>query len=546
MRKLIPILALATAGCQDLVVDNQNRPDRARATSQPTVIEASVAGTFRTWWPVAGHDDYPSWAFSTMAREVTSGFADFGQLEVSTEPRSGWNNSPVNARSDVNATPWFSLYRTLSTANDALMAIDSGLFIVDTTRTVRTRAVGRFMQGLSTGYLGLYFDRAVVVDEDLVIDPGAATPLPFNEYPEVIEAAIEQLDSAIAVAQTRTFTLPVDSWLYQALTRDQLVRLANSYVARLMVYGARSPEERASGVALSNIAAGDAYWTEVIRRIDAGINFDFAPVAQQSILFDDWKRLVARLRTAGRPSDFGRPSYWLLGPADSTDRFRTWAALDPSSRTGFQIVTKDRRIQGTTSTGTTTPATPGKYVGYNNNDIFAASRGTYRFSHYYFLRYGTGTSWQTGPQAEMLRSEMDLLKAEALIRLRRPTEAIPLINRTRVANGELTPILTIDGPVNEPGCVPRQLDGDCGSLWDALRHEKKMEGLGVTGVIAFFDARGWGELPEFTPVHFPVPGRELENFQFQNYTFGGPGGADAAPAPNGERCPIGVTLPRCS
>ena len=36
------------------------------------------------------------------------------------------------------------------------------------------------------------------------------------------------------------------------------------------------------------------------------------------------------------------------------------------------------------------------------------------------------------------------------------------------------------------------------SLWDALRYEKKMEGVGVSGVIAFFDARGWQELPENT------------------------------------------------
>ena len=48
-------------------------------------------------------------------------------------------------------------------------------------------------------------------------------------------------------------------------------------------------------------------WAEVIRRVDAGIKADFAPVAQVDVIWDDWKRLVARLRTTGRPSDFGRP-----------------------------------------------------------------------------------------------------------------------------------------------------------------------------------------------------------------------------------------------
>ena len=542
MRKLIPVLALIIAGCQDLEVTNPNLPDKDRATQQPTATEAFVAGAFRTWWPVAGHDDYPSWAYSTMAREITSGFADFGQLELSAEPRSGWNNSPLNARANVNVTPWFGLYRTMSTVNDALRAIDSGLVIVDAPRTARTKAVGKFVQGISTGYLGLYFDQAVIVDESVKLDPDNVVKLPFSPYPEVIDAAIAQIDSAIRVAEgTTAFTLPVSSWLYQGMTRAQFVQLAHSYIARLMVYQARSPEERAFDA---------AHWQEVIRRIDLGITkpgaeFDFAPVAQPDILWDDWKRLVARLRTTGRPSDFGRPSNWLLGPADTSGAFQNWVNTAVSSRTAFLVRTPDRRIAAP-PTGTTGTALspPGKYVGYNINNIFDASRGTYRFSHYYFLRYGTGSTWESGPQPDMLRSEMDLLKAEALIRLGNATAAIPLINKTRVANGELPPV-DINGPPDSNSCVPQKLDGTCGSLWDALRYEKKMEGLGVTGVIAFFDARGWGELPEFTPVHFPVPGRELENFEMPNYTFGGPGGTAAAPAPRPERCPAGVTLPRC-
>jgi hypothetical protein len=142
----------------------------------------------------------------------------------------------------------------------------------------------------------------------------------------------------------------------------------------------------------------------------------------------------------------------------------------------------------------------------------------------------------------MLVSEMDLLKAEALIRLGRAAEAVPLINKTRIANGQLPPV-TVDGPPDEPGCVPRKLDGQCGSLWDALRYEKRMEGLGVTGVIAYFDARGWQTLPENSILQLPVPGSELATLLVANYTFGGPGGESSAPAPDPERCP--VALSRC-
>lgn len=524
MRRLIPILALALTACQSLEVTNPNLPDRARATQQPTATESFVSTAFRTWWPVGGHDDYPSWAFSTIAREITSGFADFGQLELSTEPRSAWNNSPVNNRNNVTETPWYGLYRTISSVNDALIAIDSGLVVVDTTRTIRTKAVGKFIQGISHGYLGLYFDQAYIVDEKLAVD--TVTNATFYPYPEVIAEAIAQLDSAIVTAGKANFTLPVDTWLWTNMTRDQFVQLANSFVAQLMVYSARTRAERAA-----------VDWTEVIRRVDAGIKTDFVPVAATDILWDDWKRLVARVRTSTRPSDFGRPSYWLLGPADSTNGWVNWVATPVASRMAFQIRTQDRRIQGAGG-----PATPGTYVGYNLNNIFDPSRGTYRFSHYYFHRYGTGTSWQTGPNPAMLVAEMDLLKAEALIRLNRAAEAVPLINKTRQAKGQL-PAVTIDGPPNQAGCVPRKMNGDCGSLWDALRYEKKMEGLGVSGVIAYFDARGWQELPEFSILHLPVPGRELATLRRPLYTFGGPGGEGSAPAPDPERCP--VALSRC-
>jgi hypothetical protein len=525
MRKLqiIPLAALLLAGCQDLNVTNPNRPDRSRATQDPISTESFVASSFRTWWPIAGHGQYPSWALSTIANDVTSGFADFGQLELSAEPRQAWNNSPVNARRGVNDNPWFGLYRTISAVNDALASLDEGLIIVDASRTARARTMGKFIQGISYGYMGMYFDKAVLVDEAMELEVFEPT---FSPYTEIVDAAIGQLDDAIIAAQTANFTLPDNTWLFTTLTRDEVIRLANSFAARIMVYSARTPAERAG-----------VDWTEVIARIDAGITSDFAPVAQPDIFEDDWKRLLARVRQLARPSDFGRPNNWLLGPADSTDRFVNWVATPVADRMAFQIVTADRRIQGNAG-----PASPGKYVGFNQNNIFAASRGTYRYSWYYFHRYGTGTSWQAGPTPDMLVSEMDLLKAEGLIRLNRADEAVPLINKTRVANGELPPV-DINGPPDVAGCVPRKFNGACGSLWDALRHEKRLEGLGVSGVIGYFDARGWGALPEHSIMQLPVPGRELATLELPNYTFGGPGGDSSAPAPNPEACP--VTLPRC-
>jgi hypothetical protein len=524
MRKLIPLLALLVVGCQELAVTNPNEPDRERATKEATSVESFVSSAFRTWWVVGGHDDYPSWAFSTMAHEITSSFADFGQLETSAEPRSAWNNSPVNGRSEVAENPWYGFYGAISPVNDALIAIDSGLVIGDADRTARTRAVAKFIQGISHGYLALMYDQAFIADEHLAVDT-ITTPV-FHPRVEVAAAAIEELDSAVAISERSQFDIPVDSWLFQDMTQDDLARLANSFAARIIAYAPRTREERAA-----------VDWEEVIRRIDAGITTDFAPVAQPDILWDDWKRLIARVRS-GPPSDFGRPSYWLIGPADSTDGYVNWLATPLQNRVAFQLQTTDKRIQATGD-----PNAPGTYFGYSQRNIGSASRGTWRYSWYYYHRFGTGDSWQTGAQPALTVTEMDLLKAEALIRLGRAAEAVPLINKTRVANGGLPPV-TVDGPPDEQGCVPRKMNGDCGSLWDALRYEKRIEGAGISGVIAFFDARGWQALPANTFLQMPVPGRELATLRLPLYTFGGPGGESSAPEPDEEACP--VALARCS
>lgn len=512
------------SGCQDLAMTNPNLADRDRATRQPTTVETLVATSFRNWFPVA-HGYYPAWALSTIANDVTSGFADYGQLEPSAEPRSAWNNSPVNARASVNVSPFNNLYNTISTVNDALIAMDGGLVIGDSVRTVRARAVAKFLQGISHGSLGLLFDKAYIVDERLRLDTMKTADL--RPYSEVLKASVKQMDEAIAFARSKSFTVPASPWLYTSMTSADLAKLSNSFAARFIAYGARTRAER------------DAVdWAEVLKRVDAGITTDFAPAGEPGVLEDNWKRLLARLRTVGRPSDYGRPSYWTLGPADSTNGFVNWVSTPLANRVAFQMRTRDRRIQGPAG-----PTDPGKYFVYNKNDIFDASRGTYRYSHYAFTRFGTDVSWQVGPLPALTVAEMDLLKAEALIRLNRAPEAVALINKTRVANGALPPV-TIDGPPNEAGCVPRKQSGACGSLWDALRYEKLIEGYGVDGTISFFDARGWQTLPANSLTQLPVPGAELEMLRLPNYTFGGPGGQSTAPAPAPERCP--VALSRCS
>ena len=118
----------------------------------------------------------------------------------------------------------------------------------------------------------------------------------------------------------------------------------------------------------------------------------------------------------------------------------------------------------------------------------------------------------------MTVTEMEFLKAEALIRLNRAAEALPYINASRAVGG--LPPATVNG-VSGGSCVPRKADGTCGDLWDVLQYEKRIMTYAVEATIPFSDARGWGKLQKGSMMHLPVPGRELQTLGLPGYSFGG-------------------------
>ncbi len=518
-------LLLGTVGCQDLAVTNPNNPDRERATSTPGDVQSIAATSFLTLWTTTMGNS-PGITLSVMADEASTGFADFGNLDLSREPRQALDNSTVYQRRGVVENPWYDSYRIISSVNDALVAIQKGVVITEggADVTMRTRAFAKLMQGVAHGYLGLRFDRAYVADETM--DP-ETTNFELQPYAEVRDAALAQLAEAAALASANTFTIPSTGWINGlTLTNLDIVRIANFYSARFLAYTPRTPEERAA-----------VNWLQVITHLDAGITADLFAEAIPEVLVSDFRRLWARQRTT-IPGDYARADYFLVGPADTSGAFQNWVATPLENRVQFQMRTPDRRIQG--STGLTSS---GLYFGYNTSTLFAASRGTYHRSSYFYRRWGAGDTWQSGPQMWLAKAEADYLRAEALIRLNRAAEALPLINARRVANGQLPPV-TLEGPPQAGSCVPRKHEGGCGSLWDALKYEKRIEMAGVEPGITWYDGRGWGTLPAGTMIQFPVPARELEVTRLPLYTFGGaPGAVGSAAAPNYNACP--VALPRC-
>jgi hypothetical protein len=521
---MIGAACLLLAGCVDLSRPNLNDPNRGDVTKTPGDIEALIASTFQLWWPHV-YGTTPTVMWSAMGYERSAPFLCFSAQEMSKEPRPAWNNTTVYVRANTSSSTWLDLYGVISLANDGLSAIDGGAQIgPNGANNARARAFAKFMQGVAHGYLALMYDKAVVVDERTNVDT-LVTPT-YVPYPQVMDAAIGMLQESIAISDTATFTLPSVGWVPGlALTNQDLSRLAHTYIARFRAYVPRTAEERAA-----------VDWAEVMDEIDQGIVADFAPIGSPTGLVDNAKRLFARSNNF--PGDQQRASNWLVGPADSLDGFKDWVATPVAEREPFQLQTSDRRIQGSTV------GSGGSYFGYNSNVSWMnPTRGLYLRSFYYFHRFGTGTSWNNGPLVAITRTEMNLIKAEALIRLERAPEAVPLINESRVANGQLPPV-DVNGPPDAPGCVPRKLSGACGNLWDALRYEKRIEEAGVDGHVAYYDARGWNTLAAGSFLQLPIPGRELEVQRLANYTYGG-GGEMSAPQPDWDGCPAGISVPGC-
>lgn len=500
-------------GCQSLEVTNPNSPDINTVFGSSQNLEAALTGSWRAFWGVAQgartNATSPVVQLSILGNELTS--ADALPLTITQEPRVAIDNRDQGGW--ANRKPWYDLYESIASAREAFQAINGGLKIgaVDAATpngadTPRARVFAKFLIGASNIYLGLIFDKAFMNDEKTI--PSNYT-YELKPYQDMLANGTRILREAIAEAKAApNFSIPGSFINGTPISRDDFVRIMYSYITRAEVYGARTPTDRAA-----------VNWTAVLVRLDSGITRDFAQQADLTIgATSSAYYQYSNLQTNGRTSNR------LIGPADTSGEYQRWLGRSLGDRNQITIVSPDRRIHGVAG-----PTTAGTRFAYLPNQTMSTTNGTYMHSRYRNVRYlltPTNNYYQTGLITTMSLDEMKFLRAEALYRLNRLPEVIALINPTRVAAG-LKPV-TVDGPPAGRDCVPRKDDGSCGTLFDALQYEKRIELFPTEAMITFADARGWGKLLPGTPVHFPVHGRELETLGLPYYTIGG-GGAGSAP-----------------
>jgi starch-binding outer membrane protein, SusD/RagB family len=513
-------MMLWISACEDLVIPNENEPDRARSLSKPTDIESLVGSTFLLWWQVnhglgTAAETRPSAAVGALAaygNEVTSSSAHYGIQDIGRRPIAPEINDPGSSWHPYVEGTWQELYKVLSGSREALLALNDPAFKLGANGVdnARLKTFAKFMQGMALSSLGYIYKEAYVLDETVTEDQ--LPTLKLKPYGEVMAAGLKSLDEAAKLAAANSFTIPV-TWMTVAWTNQDLVRIAHSYRARFMAGVGRTPAERAA-----------VNWANVLAEANAGITKDFGVNADGP--GGRWKSEIISAHGATYTSGGGRKMHNdIVGPADQTGAWQTWKAADYTKRREITIETDDRRIHGAGG-----PKTIGTEVQWWATSGMAESRGLYYFSLYADIKWRDYRRDLTGYLMDMPLMEMDFLKAEANLRLGNAQAAADLINKTRVGKGQLPPIT----PAGASGarCVPRTVSGACGTLLDALKYEKGLE-LWLQGMgVRFSDMRGWGLLEQGSILHLPVPKNELTLAGREFYTTGGIGGIDAAPAPS--------------
>ncbi len=539
---LLGAVALALVACQDMDVTNPNNPNQTSVQESPEDLETLIATSYLTFFDRAQQNNAALTA-AVISGSFGGGFGCFGTLERSSEPRV-----PITtiqgAGNQAHFFPWREWYSAIAAANTGLRAIEEGDVTIrsgGSDQTERARAFAKFVQGISHGYVALSFDRGYVFSESVASDTLGFTGNNrqvqglIRPYPEVADTALAQLQVALDIIQEHNVSLPSQTperWISGlSLSPAEFQQVIHTYMARIVAYLPRDRQEKES-----------ADWDRVLFHLDRSLNADLAPVGAPGIVQHNFQRLIARQR-ATNPSDHIRPNYETIGMADQSGGFQEWWATPWQNRMPWTMEVEDLRIVDPNRTPVVSQADQGEglYLGHHVANIWAAERGTAHRSYYYWHRFGTGNSWQDGPLVIISEAEHDLLRAEAHMWLGQPEMAIPLINKTRTTNGGLDPV-TLDGaPMNANGhCTPRKYNGDCGSLWDALRWEKAIETMGTEGYISWWDRRGWQELVQGTEVHWPMPLADQELLEISVYSMGG-GQGDSAPAPDPERCPPAVS-----
>ena len=473
-------MVIAYSCHKDLEIPNTNDPDLEIVISTPAGISSLSKSTFYNWYMTVTSSISPRMAMWVMADQGTCSWANSGMYHLSLEPRIGFNNNTSYTYASIFEAYYQDLYSTLFIANNTIKAVNAGISIgEDGEENEQVKAVGYFIQGISLGYIGLVYDKAFIVDEFTE----NSLDVPPSDYHAILEKAIKSLDKCIEVCENNHFTIS-DDWVNgSTYSSSELAQLANSFAARLLVYGSRTAKQNEQ-----------IDWAKVLDYANKGIQKDLAPYMDNS----NWKCWYKYYTV--RPG-WARIDCRIINLMDS--RY-PWRFPDDGSNPA-RAQSEDNRINTDFS--------------FSSSNNMKPERGYYHYSNYEYTRSTYAITTHTGDIVDFSVSENDLFKAEAYVHLGNLTEAINIINEgSRVLRGGLNPL-----PANSNEI----------KVMKAIFYERDIELIQTGFGIAFFDMRRRDMLQPGTMLHFPIPAKELMVMQMPNYTFGGVENADGENTSNG-------------
>jgi len=509
---------------ETLTVQNQDRPDVERAFSTPDGIEAILRNGFSQVF-AATHAVSGALqpAAMVMSFESYGSVANFGMNLRATIPRAPIDNNRGNVTAAETNRDFQQLSLRGRTIANAIAALDrlraGGSSLGSPAQDLRARSFGFFSLAVANGEMALMYDSVGVSRPAL--DPSETPPL--QSYQDAMQVALAQLDSALAIANsartatgTNGFPLPA-TWLRVTggtTSLDDYIRIIRSMKARFRAGVARNATER-----------GAVAWAQVVADAENGINRDLVfdlnanegwanAWLSQAMVFTGWHNMTP----------------YIMGMADTSGGYAAWLSTPRGNRQPFLILTPDRRFPAGETRAAQQANSPAATavlptVYFRNRPAGEDTPGeAWGLSFYDFVRFRAYRQQASiGPWIWMSQAENDMLRAEGLMALNRAPEAVSLINRTRMINGLAAfpagSTRETRAPAQTGGsaasCVPRTPTGpggalECGSLYEAMKWEKRMETL-FTGYAQWFtDSRGWGDLTVGTPVMWPVPFQEMD------------------------------------
>ena len=561
MRKLgflTVALAVGLAGCEtDLTVPNTNNPDVDRALARPGDVESFILNSYGQMHQASfGVNASIAPSLRTMSLENASGLANWGMGPRSALPRSALANSRGNPYEVENLVQYARLPRAARVAANGVVALRRpGFTIGSVASDMRAMAFAYLVMGTANGNLALVYDSVSIVTPEDDVSQGA--PADLLGYGAGMTIALQQLDSAIVISNRAIatlaapgYTLPATAINGTAFTAAQVVQIARGWKARFRAGVARNPTERAA-----------VDWAAVIADANNALPGDFN-ITMSNATGSVWT--VAHVQH-WLYDTWSQQPVMIIGMADSVragcsaanagvgDCYDAWLATPLNSRYRILVRTADQRFppgetraaQRTSSglsAGVDFPSPPRANLYFKNRQTTDPTGEAWGVSFYDFYRFQTFLNSFNGPVPVMTRAELNLLMAEGYIRTGDFANAMSRINISRVGNGNLPPlagITSLTQPIGTSGsCVPRVpqppdfTTAACGNIMEAMKWEKRLE-TELTHLGAWFiDSRGWGDLPEGTPVHFPVPFQEMDARGRPAYNLGGVGGPDAAARSN--------------